>query len=112
MILERLDVTAKELERRTGWKLEPQGACKGNRCVLVPRQDDGTLDARVLSERLGMALVHDSEHGLYALGPESEGHALASAELPEITLPDRHGKPFSVSSLRGTKVLLVAWASW
>ena len=35
-----------------------------------------------------------------------------SAELPEITLPDRNGKPFSFSSLRGTKILLVAWASW
>jgi hypothetical protein len=112
MILERLDVKVEELERRTGWKLEPEGACKGDRCVPLPRQDDGTLDARVLSERLGMALVHDSEHGLYALGPESDGSALAAAELPEITLPDRHGKQFSVSSLRGTKVLLVAWASW
>ena len=59
-----------------------------------------------------MALAHDSEHGLWALGPESAGRALASAELPDITLPDRHGQAFSVRSLRGTKVLLVAWASW
>jgi hypothetical protein len=112
MILNRLQVTAEELERRTGWKLEPEGACKGDRCVPLPRLDDGTLDARVLSERLGMALMHDPGHGLYALGPESIGHALTSAQLPEITLPDRTGKPFSVNSLRGTRVLLVAWASW
>ena len=59
-----------------------------------------------------LALVHDPEHGLWALGPETAGHALASAELPEITLPDRHGNPFALSSLRGLKVLLVAWASW
>src|SRR5215217_795755 len=107
MILERLEVSAEELERRTGWKLEPEGACKGDRCVPLPRNDDGTLDARVLAERLGMALVHDPEHGLWALGPESEGKALASAALPEITLPDRHGNPFSLNSLRGSKVLLV-----
>jgi hypothetical protein len=112
MILSQLEVTAEELERRTGWKLEPEGACKGDRCVQLPRQDDGTLDARVLSERLGMALVHDSEHDLWALGPESTGHVLASAKLPEITLPDRDGKPFSLDSLHGTKILLVAWASW
>jgi hypothetical protein len=112
MIVDRLEVSPEQLERRTGWKLEPEGACKGDRCVPLLGGDDGTLDARVLAERLGMALVHDSKHGLWALGPESEGHALASAKLPPITLPDRHGNPFSLDSLRGSKVLLVAWASW
>ena len=112
MILNRLEVTADEFERRTGWKLEPEGACKGDRCVPMPRRDDGKLDAEALSERLGMALVHDSEHGLWALGPEAGGRALATAELPDITLPDRSGKPFSLNGLRGTKILLVAWASW
>ena len=79
----------------------------------LPRRAAATcIDVRVLAERLGMALVHDEAHGLWALGPESGGRALLSAELPEISLPDRHGNPFSLSSLRGTKVLLVAWASW
>jgi hypothetical protein len=27
-------------------------------------------------------------------------------------LPDFDGKPFDVASLRGRKVLLLAWASW
>jgi hypothetical protein len=112
MILNRLEITAEELERRSGWKLEPEGACKGDRCVPLTTTAAGLLDAGVISERLGMALVHDPEHGMWALGPESEGHALASAELPEITLPDRHGKPFSLAVLHGTKILLVAWASW
>jgi hypothetical protein len=112
MILTDLAVTAEELERRSRWKLEPEGACKGDQCVPLPRLDDGKLDARVLSERLGMALVHDEKHDLWALGPESGGRALVSAELPDITLPDREGNEFSVRSLRGTKVLLVAWASW
>src|SRR5919109_535780 len=103
MILNGPVVTAEELERRAGWKLEPEGACKGDRCVPMPRRDDGTLDAHVLAERLGMALVHDAKHGLWALGPESSGRALASAGLPDITLPDRAGRPFALSSLRGTK---------
>jgi hypothetical protein len=29
-----------------------------------------------------------------------------------VTLPDRHGNPFSLSALHGKKILLVAWASW
>jgi hypothetical protein len=112
MILEQLEITAEELERRTGWAIEPEGACKGNLCVPLPDQAGDRLDARGLAERLGMALVHDSDHGLWALGPESGGRALLSADMPEITLPDRHGRPFSLRSLRGTKVLLLAWASW
>jgi hypothetical protein len=59
-----------------------------------------------------MALVHDEAHGLWALGPPAGGRALTSAELPEIVLPDRHGAPFAISSLRGTKVFMIAWASW
>ena len=112
MIADRPTVAPEELERRTGWKLEPQGACKGDRCVQLPVGEDGTLELHALSERLGMELVHDADHGLWALGPESGAHALASADLPPITLPDRHGNPFSLDSLRGSKVLLVAWASW
>jgi hypothetical protein len=112
VILERLEVGADELAQRTGWELRPEGACKGDRCVPLPDSDRDKLDARVLSERLGMALVHDESLGVWALGPESGGRALLSAEMPDVTLPDRDGNQFSLRSLRGTKVLLVCWASW
>jgi hypothetical protein len=112
MILERLAVSAADFERRTGWEIKPEGACKGERCVPLPESDGSTLDAEALSERLGMALVHDEGHGLWALGPESGGGTLLTAELPELSLPSRDGTPFAIRSLRGQKVLLVAWASW
>jgi hypothetical protein len=112
VILEQLDVTPEELHARTGWVLKPEGLCKADRCVMLPEGAGERLDAEMLAERLGMALVHDLDHGLWALGPESGGRALMSAEMPELTLPDRDGNPFSLSSLLGTKVLLLAWASW
>jgi peroxiredoxin len=108
MILTRLDLVPEELERRTGWAIKPQGACRGEVCVPLA----SPFSVRQLAERLGMSLVHDASHGLWALGPESGGHALASAELPDIVLPDRHGEEFALRSLRGTKVVMVAWASW
>ena len=40
------------------------------------------------------------------------GRALATAEAAELELPDLDGNVFKLSSLRGKKVLLVAWASW
>lgn len=113
MILESLDVDVAELERRTGWALKPQGACKAELCVPMPPRRGSTIGAEVLAERLGMALVHDEKHGLWALGPDAVvGRALASAEAPELVLPDWRGEEFRLSSLRGLKVLLLAWASW
>jgi hypothetical protein len=112
VILEQLEVSREEFGRRTGWWAEPDGACKADRCVPLPDAAGERLDVRTLAERLGMALVHDESHGLWALGPEAGGHVLLSAEMPELELPDRHGNPFSLASLHGTKVLLVAWASW
>lgn len=112
VILESLEVSVDEFERWTGWTLKPEGACRG--AICVPLSVAGpTLDVRVLAERLGMPLVDDRRHGLWALGPTTVGdRALISADAPDFVLPDLDGRPFRLSSLRGLKVVLVAWASW
>ena len=114
MIFDRLDVTADELERHTGWELKPEGLCKDDRCVPFPTgaTSDSHIDVRAVAERLGMPLVHDDRHDLWALGPESGGRVLESAELPWIVLTDVDGRPFDLAALRGEKVLIAAWASW
>ena len=114
MILTSLEVDAKAFEVRTGWALKPEGACKGDTCVPLPQNTarSGKLDARIISERLGMPLIHDAETNVWCLGPEAMGHALTTAQAPELELPDWLGKPFHLSSLRGHKVLIVTWSSW
>jgi hypothetical protein len=113
MILDRLELDAEELARLGGWRVTPEGACRGDRCVPLSGAPDGSrIDVRALADRLGMPVVRDERHGLWAIGPEAGGRALASARMPELVLPDLEGAPFDLASLRGTKVLLVAWASW
>ena len=113
MILEQLDVDPGVLARETGWEIKPEGACRGDRCVPLGHDAGAqTFDVRLLAEKLSMPLVHDEGHGIWALGPEGGGRFLDTAEMPEVTLPDLDGNPFSLSSLHGQKVLLVAWASW
>jgi peroxiredoxin len=57
--------------------------------------------------------VAAEEHRLWALGPAAIGsRALASAEAPDLRLPNLDGNLFSLSSLRGQKVLLYAWAPY
>jgi hypothetical protein len=108
VILERLDRPPAQLEERTGWRIAPEGACRDDVCVPLP----APFDVRQLARRLGMPLVEDEQHGLWALGPPAGGPTLARAQLPDIVLPDRHGEDFALRSLRGTKVFMIAWASW
>lgn len=112
MILEKLSIDPGELARRTGWVIKPEGACKEDRCVPLPSMPTNEIDVRVLADRLGMPLLHDEKHDLWSLGPETGGRVLSSAVAPEIVLPDLKGNLFDLRSLRGQKVLLVAWASW
>jgi hypothetical protein len=111
MILDTLDLDRDAFAARTGWELKPEGACKGEVCVPLP---DGE-DVASIADRLGMPLLHDDKHGVWALGPESAvtGRALTTAVAPELELPDiMTGETFRLSGLRGQKVLLLAWASW
>ena len=109
VILDTLDIDVSTFERGTGWTIKPEGACKGDVCVPLP----GGFSLEATAERLGMAIVTDEATGLTALGPESiGGRALVSAEAPELVLADLAGAEFRLSSLRGQKVVLVAWAPY
>jgi hypothetical protein len=105
-------VSAAEFERVAGWTSKPEGLCRGERCVPFRSADPGSVELAAAAEALAMPLVHDASHVLWALGAEAGGRALRSAVAPELELPDFRGGSFRLSSLRGTKVLLVAWASW
>ncbi|MDH4076697.1 MAG: peroxiredoxin family protein [Acidimicrobiia bacterium] len=109
MLVDTLDVTPARFHADTGWEIKPEGACRGDVCVPLP---DG-FSLTGAAERLGMALVEEPAHGLWAVGPESvTGRALVSAEAPELELADLDGRTWRLSSLRGQKVVLVAWAPY
>jgi hypothetical protein len=117
VLISELTIDSDELEARTGWSIKPEGACKAEVCVPLAgdvRRADGRVDVSALAERLGMPLVADETHGIWALGPETSitGRALSTAVAPDLTLTDVHGDEFDLATLRGRKVLLVAWASW
>ena len=115
MLLESLTADPVAFADRTGWDAKPEGLCRGEICVPSPGalRDDGSIDVTVAAARLGMPLVHDELHGLWALGPATAtGAALSTAAAADPTLIDRDGIDFRLSSLHGRKVLLVAWASY
>ena len=113
MLLRSLNIPRNEFEAGTGWTLKPQGACQGEVCIPLAQPAGDLVDVARVAGAIGMPLVASPEHGLWALGPASIGsRALASAEAPDLRLPDLDGEEFRLSSLRGRKVLLYAWAPY
>ena len=111
MIFTSSHVPVAEFERVTGWQSKPEGLCREDRCIPFVTDGD-VVDLAAVARAIGAPLVRDTEHGIWALGAEAGGRALVSATAPDFELPDVDGRPFRLSSLRGRKVLLVAWASW
>ncbi len=115
MIVDALVMTPDEFAGATGWEIKPEGVCKADRCVSLPdgaRLADGKVDAVAVAERLGMAVVGNERLGVWAIGPESGGRVLDSAQMPDLVLPDFDGKVFDLASLRGQKVVMIAWGSY
>jgi AhpC/TSA family len=117
---ERLWLSPADLEAATGWSPRPEGLCRGPVCVPVPpgrERDflrDGRVDVAALWRHQGQPLVHSADGSAWALGTAAADRAAAlrSLQAPDFTLPDRDGRPHSLSAHRGKKVLLVSWASW
>ena len=110
-------VPTDEFEARTGWSFRPEGACKGEVCIPLATPPGDTVDLEEIAAALQLPLVHDDAHDVWVIGPESiGGRTLTTAEAADLTLPridpGHEGEHFSLSSLRGQKVLLVAWAPY
>ncbi len=113
MLLRSPHVSKSEFEAGTGWQLKPEGACQGEVCIPLSEPAGDVIDVARVANDLGMPLVAEPAHGLWALGPVSIGsRALVSAQAPDLRLPDLDGHEFRLSSLRGQKVLLFAWAPY
>ena len=113
MLLQSLQISKHEFEAGTGWTLKPEGACQGHVCIPLSKPAGDVIDVAQVAKDMAMPLVAAPEFGLWALGPACIGsRALASAQAPDLRLPDLDGKPFQLSSLRGQKVLLYAWAPY
>lgn len=113
MLLTSLTVDRAAFERGTGWALKPEGACRDDVCIPLGDEIGESVDVAAVADRMGLPIVHDEDHSLWALGPwAGNARTLTGATAPELVLPDVDGNEFDLSSLRGSKVLIVAWAPY
>ena len=105
-----------DLPSINGFELKPQGACREEICIPIPRPmmrgDQFNLTA--FAQRIGQRVVADPGARVWSFGeiPVVRGAFLESRIAPEFSVPDRKGRPVRLSQFRGKKVLVVTWASW
>ena len=110
----------KAIEEATGWIWKPEGLCRDDQCVALPRVAegglvrDGLLNLAALWRRSGQPVLHDAASRVWVLGTGAaqRSAALAALQAPDFALPDLEGRVHHLSSYRGRKVFLATWASW
>jgi hypothetical protein len=117
-------LSAPTLLRTTGWKLKPEGVCKGAICVpvsdaqrsaLLSRQDgDDWFDLSAFAQIVEQPVASDETSGTWFFGHPAWEWRSRSADrrAPDFTLNDLTGQPHSLSELLGNKVFLLFWATW
>ncbi len=112
MLVESNSISAQEFESNTGWKIKPEGACKGDICIPLTSTRQA-LNLEALASAMKLPIAAEPTHNLWALGPESiSGTALTTADAIDFELPDVNGKPFRLSSQKGKKIVVYAWAPY
>ena len=105
-----------DLPRINGFEIKPQGACRADICIPIPRAmmrgDEFNLTA--FAERVGQKFIADPAARVWSFGeiPVVQGAYVESRIAPDVEVPDRKGRPVRLSQFRGKKLLLVTWASW
>ena len=103
-----------DLPRINEFTLKPQGACRADLCIPVPKalRKDGWFHLTGFARKTGQAFASDS--GVWSFGevPVLRGEFLQSRISPDFAVPDRKGRVVHLSDFRGKKALVVTWASW
>jgi hypothetical protein len=117
---DRLWLGKDDVQRATGWTLKPEGLCRDDVCVPVPRGrepefiEGDAIDIVAFWRHMGHPVVRDSSGDTWVLGTGAgeRARALSSLQAPDFALPDLEGRRHTLADQRGKKVLLVTWASW
>ena len=75
---------------------------------------DGYFNLTAFAAKIRQAVVADTAARVWSFGEIQflGGSFWSDRVAPDVSVPDRQGRPVRLSAFRGKKVLLVTWASW
>lgn len=107
-------VEARELPKLNGFEVKPQGACRGDVCIPLPKtlKNKSMLNLSGFARKVKQASVREGDLWSFGEIPTLRSGFLESRIAPGFAIRDRKGKDVRLEDFRGRKVLLVTWASW
>ena len=109
-------VRKRDLPRINDFEVKPQGACRADICIPLTKDmvHGEYLNLTAFARKIRQAVVADSAAHVWSFGEIQalRGTFLNGRVSPDVTVPDRKGRPVHLADFHGKKVLLVTWASW
>jgi hypothetical protein len=109
-------IRKRDLPRVNGFELKPQGACRADLCIPIPRTmvRGEYFNLTAFAKKAGQPVVAEPAAAVWSFGEmQALGGGLASSRIaPDFTVPDRLGRPVHLAGFRGKKALVITWASW
>ena len=107
-------VRSADLPDINSFHVKPQGACKDDLCIPIPKamKSGEWFNLSSFARKVRQPVV--TEAGVWSFGeiPVLRGDFYESRVAPDFSVPDRAGKIVHLSDFRGRKILILTWASW
>lgn len=107
-------IRKRDLPQINGFELKPQGACRAEVCIPVPKalRKGEWFNLTAFAKRAGQSYVNEGDTWSFSEVPILRAGYLRSRVAPEFAVPDRKGRMVKLSDSQGKKRLVVTWASW
>jgi hypothetical protein len=105
-----------DLPRINDFEVKPQGACRADLCVPIPKDmaRGEWFNLSAFARKMNETVVADTDARAWSFGeiPTLSGSYLNSRMAPDFVAPDRKGRAVHLTDFRGKKALVITWASW
>jgi hypothetical protein len=109
-------IRKRDLPRVNGFALKPQGACRADLCIPIPKTmlRGEYFNLTAFAKKAGQPVVAEPGARVWSFGEmQALGGGLANSRIaPDFEVPDRLGRPVHLAGFRGKKALVITWASW
>ena len=109
-------IRKRDLPRVNGFELKPQGACRADLCIPIPKDmaRGEYFNLTAFARKAGQPVVAEPAARVWSFGEmQVLGGGIANSRVaPDFAVPDRMGRPVHLAGFRGKKALVVTWASW